>query len=153
MGAVVKIRRMRPSQSAARSRRLGRWWLDQSVRTKGMIVVAIPLIALVAVSTANLALQHSERQERAVALVASNLNTAAQNVLTDAVDAETGVRGYVATRDMVFLQPYQFAVARLPGDRAVLRATAAAQGDAGAERVVEATAIRATAQLSALRAA
>jgi len=33
---------------------LGQWWLDQSVRAKGMVVVAVPLIALAAVTAASL---------------------------------------------------------------------------------------------------
>ncbi len=54
---------MRSSSAAAvRLGRLGRWWLDQSVRAKGMIVVAVPLIALVGVASASLALQYKERQ-------------------------------------------------------------------------------------------
>ena len=36
---------------------LRRWWLDRSLRTKGMIVVAVPLIALLAITSANLLLQ------------------------------------------------------------------------------------------------
>ena len=34
------------------------------VRVKGMIVVAVPLIALIAVTSASLVLQYNERQER-----------------------------------------------------------------------------------------
>ena len=39
---------------------LRRWWLDRPVRTKGLIVVAIPLIALITVTSAGLALGHSK---------------------------------------------------------------------------------------------
>ena len=44
-----------------------------------MSVVAVPLIALVGVTSASLALQSSERQERHVAQTASAPNTAAQS--------------------------------------------------------------------------
>src|SRR5260370_41070894 len=57
--------------------RLGRWWLDQSVRAKGMIVVAVPLIALVGVASASLTLQYKERQGRAAAITAPALDVAA----------------------------------------------------------------------------
>jgi len=50
--------------AAGRPGRLPQWWLDLSVRAKGMIAVAFPLIALIAVTAASLVLQHSERQER-----------------------------------------------------------------------------------------
>jgi hypothetical protein len=43
-----------------------------------MIVVAAPLIALIAVTSASLALQQNERQERNVALTSSAVNSAAQ---------------------------------------------------------------------------
>ena len=105
---------MRAPPSAPRHPgRLRRWWLDRSVRAKGMIVVAVPLIALVAVTSASLALQYKERQVRSVAITASALNTSAQQVLTDAVNAETGVRGYAATRDPLFLQPYDAILTRV----------------------------------------
>ena len=77
------------------------------MRAKGMIVVAVPLIALIGVTSASLVLQHNEQQERQVALTASALTAAAQQVLTDAVNAETGVRGYAATRDPLFLAAVQ----------------------------------------------
>jgi len=60
------------------------------MRIKGMVVVAIPLTALIAVTSASLALQYNERQERSVALTASALTTSAQQVLSDAVNAEGG---------------------------------------------------------------
>jgi signal transduction histidine kinase/CheY-like chemotaxis protein len=131
--------------------RLRRWWLDLSVRAKGMIVVAVPLIALVAVTSASLALQYSERQERTVAIAASAVNTSAQQVLADAVNAETGMRGYAATGDPVVLQPYNLALTRLAADRAALRAAAVAQGDSAAERAVAATVTREMAELARLR--
>jgi hypothetical protein len=75
----VRIREMRSSPpAAARPGRLRRWWLDRSVRVKGTIVVAAPLIALIAVTSASLALQQNERQERNVALTSSAVNSAAQ---------------------------------------------------------------------------
>jgi len=124
---------------AVRPGRLSRWWLDRSVRIKGMAVVAAPLIALIAVSSASLTLQFNERQERAVTLTAFGLNTAAQQVLADAVNAETGVRGYAATGDPLFLQPYNLALARITQDEAALDAAAIAQRDSRAERAAIAT--------------
>ena len=40
--------------AAARPGRLPQWWLDRSVRAKGTIAVAFPLIALIAVTVASL---------------------------------------------------------------------------------------------------
>jgi signal transduction histidine kinase/AmiR/NasT family two-component response regulator len=123
------------------------------VRAKGLVVVAFPLIALIAVSLASLALQYNERQERTSALTASALNNSAQQVLTDAVNAETGVRGYAATGNPLLLQPENLALARLARDQAALRAAAVAEGDSRAERTVAATTTRATADLARLRSA
>jgi signal transduction histidine kinase/CheY-like chemotaxis protein len=130
-----------------------RWWLDRSMRAKGMVVVAVPLIALIAVTSASLVLEQNERQERSVALTASALNTAAQQVLADAVNAETGVRGYAATRDPLFLQPYNVALGRAARDQAALNAAAVAEGDSGAELAAAATTAMAMAELVKLRSA
>jgi signal transduction histidine kinase/CheY-like chemotaxis protein len=133
--------------------RLQRWWLDRPMRAKGMIVVAVPLIALVAVTSASLTLEHNERQERSAALTASALTTSAQQVLADALNAETGVRGYAATGDALFLQPYNASVTRFAGDQAALRAAAIAGDDSRAERTVAATATTEMAELARLRSA
>lgn len=66
------------------------------MRSKGLIVVAVPLIALVATTTASLVLQYDERSERSVDIHAFALMTSGHQILTDALNAETGVRGYAA---------------------------------------------------------
>jgi CHASE3 domain sensor protein len=79
------------------------WWLDRPVRVKGMIVIAVPLFTLIAITLASLVLQYNERQERQVGQAASTLSNSADQVLADAVNAETGLRGYAATADPSFL--------------------------------------------------
>jgi signal transduction histidine kinase/ActR/RegA family two-component response regulator len=145
---------VRSSRTAqVRLSRLERWWLDRSIRVKGMVVFAVPMLALIGVTSASLALQLKERQVRSVAITASTLNAAAQQALSDAVNAETGVRGYVATGNPLFLQPYSLTLARLARDRAALRAAAIAQGDSRAERASAATMSTEMAELDRLRAA
>jgi len=114
-----------------RQGRLQGWWLDRSVRAKGLIVIAVPLIAFVGTISANLVLQYNQHQARSVALATSNLTVAANLVLADAVNAETGVRGYAATGDPLFLGPYNLALSRLGAERASLRTAAVAEGDSG----------------------
>ena len=116
-----------------------------------MIVVAVPLIALVGVTSASLALQAKERQVRAAAITASVLNTTAKQVLSDAVNAETGVRGYAATRNPLFLQPYEAILARVARDRAALGAAAVAERDSGAELAAVAAMDEVMARLAQLR--
>ena len=132
---------------------LRQWWLDRSVRTKGLIVVAIPLIALIAVTSADLALGHSEHTERSISIRASNLTHTADGVLVNALNAETGVRGYAATHDPIFLQPYRAARTRFAAERGRLRTAAGAAGVSRPERTVNATAGQLFAELAKLRSA
>src|SRR5580658_3153066 len=104
------------------------WWLDLSLRAKGLIVIALPLIALMGVISANLALQQSESNERNISTDARNLDTAAAQVLTDAVNGETGIRGYAATGDPTFLDPYILMQTQIAADRAALRQAAVVAG-------------------------
>jgi len=132
---------------------LHQWWLDRSIRVKGMVVATVPLVALILIVLASVVLQSNERQERQVALAASALSTSANQVLADAVNAETGVRGYVATGDPLFLDPYHLTLARLAPDLATLRAAAASERDRTPERAVAATTATEMAELARLRAA
>jgi len=140
-----------PSYPARRGVR--QWWLDRSIRVKGIVVVTLPLVVLLGIVLASVVLQGNERQERQVAMAASALSTSANQVLADAVNAETGVRGYVATGNPLFLDPYHLTLRRLTGDIATLRAAATTEGDLGPERVVEVTAATEMAELGQLRAA
>jgi signal transduction histidine kinase/ActR/RegA family two-component response regulator len=143
----------RPTLSLVRPSRLRQWWLDRSVLVKGMIVVAIPLASLLAITSASLVLQANEQQERRAGTAASALSASANQVLADAVNAESGVRGYVATGESLFLRPYNLTATRLGHELTVLRAAARAAGYSRQERMVEATATRAMAELEQMRSA
>jgi len=103
------------------SRRWSGWWLNRSVRAKGLTVLAVPLTVLTAVICTGLTFQLEERAERQTGIAANRLIRTAQAVLADAVEAETGIRGYGATADRIFLDPYTAAVARLDADLSALR--------------------------------
>jgi hypothetical protein len=72
---------------ADQARGLRKWWLDKSLRKKSLIVVAVPLIALMGITSANLLLNRSEDHERGVSRDARALDSAASQVLADAVNA------------------------------------------------------------------
>jgi signal transduction histidine kinase/CheY-like chemotaxis protein len=127
------------------------WWLNRSVRTKGLIVVAVPMIALMALTSANLLLQQDETHERTGSTAARNLEETADQVLADAVNGETGVRGYAATRDPLFLAPYTLMLTRIGAERRSLREDAVIEGDAGQQRVVDATTVKELSELAQLR--
>jgi signal transduction histidine kinase/CheY-like chemotaxis protein len=138
---------------AGRPGRFGQWWLDRSVRAKGLIVIAVPLLALIGTTSASLILQNQEHQVRTVARAASAVVNGADQVLIDAMNAETGVRGYAVTRDPAFLGPYHVALARIGADRKSLRAAAVAEGDSRQEQVAAATTSQALSELAQLRSA
>ena len=116
-----------------------------------MMVLAVPLIALVGVTSSSLSLQYTERQMRAEGIASSALTNAGNQLLTDALNAETGIRGYAATGETPFLQPYNTAVAYVPKDLATLGAAATAERDSASERTVAATATKVMADLERLR--
>jgi signal transduction histidine kinase/ActR/RegA family two-component response regulator len=143
----------RAAGPAPRARGLRKWWLDRSLRAKGLIVVAVPLIALMGVGSANLVLQQRESAERTVSTSARDLAAAANKVLADAVNAETGVRGYAAARDPLFLAPYDLTLTRIGAERRMLRVAAVAEGDTRQQRAVDVTAGKELSELAQLRSA
>jgi signal transduction histidine kinase/ActR/RegA family two-component response regulator len=139
--------------AAAHPGRLRQWWLNRSVRAKGLIVVAVPLISLISITSASLVLQANERQVRTVARAASAVSSAAQQVMSDALNAETGLRGYAATGDPLFLEPYNRTLTRVGKDRATLRQAAVPEGDSRQERAVDAAMTKELAALAQLHSA
>jgi signal transduction histidine kinase/ActR/RegA family two-component response regulator len=123
------------------------------LRAKGRIVVAVPLIALMAMTLANLLLQHSESQQRAASVAARALDSAASQVLADAVNAETGVRGYGMSHDPLFLAPYNLTLTRIAAERSALREAAVIEGLSSQQQAVDATTGKELSELAQLRSA
>ena len=132
---------------------LRQWWLDLSLRVKGLIVVAVPLIALMGIISANLVLQQGESNERNISTNARNLGDAAAQVVTDMANAETGVRGYAATRDPIFLAPYTLTLTRIGADRKALQQAAVVAGVGRQQQTVDATTGGVLVELAQLRSA
>jgi signal transduction histidine kinase/ActR/RegA family two-component response regulator len=142
-----------PPRGADQRRGLRRWWLDRSLRAKGLIVVAVPLIALMGLTSANLLLQQNESNERNISTNARNLAAAATQVLADMANAETGIRGYAVTRDPIFLDPYTLTLTRIGAERTSLRQAAITVGVSGQQRTLDATTGQELAELAQLRSA
>jgi len=138
---------------AVQAHGLRRWWLDLSLRGKGLIVVAVPLIALLGITSANLVLQRDEASERTVALGARDLDQAAAQLLADAVNGETGVRGYGMTGDPAFLEPYNLMLTRIAAERALLRKDAVIAGVGRQQQAVDVIMGQELAELYQLRSA
>jgi signal transduction histidine kinase len=97
------------------SGRIARWWLDRPLRTKGLIVLALPMLVLIVTVVASFVVERHEVDLRQKASKVNTLATQSGQVLTLLLNAETGVRGYALTRDPQFLEPYNEAVAQAPG--------------------------------------
>jgi PAS domain S-box-containing protein len=98
------------SKSSLRSWNLSklgaRWWSRLSLRGKGLVVIAVPLFPLL-ISFALLASESGadKRIDDAIANErVERLHT--ETLLKSMLDAETGVRGYLLTRDDHYLDPY-----------------------------------------------
>ncbi|HEY5245269.1 MAG TPA: ATP-binding protein [Acidimicrobiales bacterium] len=94
-------------------RAVARWWRNARLWVKGALVLALPVVALLAMGTANLVvaneLDHLSSSTSATTASIVGIN----HSLELALDAETGVRGYAATGNPAFLEPYDQALAAL----------------------------------------
>jgi diguanylate cyclase (GGDEF)-like protein len=87
---------------------------------KGRVVIALPLVALIISSAAFLGAVRSIAAANEAVDHAERVQDSMSDILTSLVDAETGVRGYLLTRNATFLEPYHGALSSLPADRATL---------------------------------
>jgi signal transduction histidine kinase/ActR/RegA family two-component response regulator len=103
-----------PRQGPARAS-WRRPWERSSLRAKGLMLIAIPLLPLVVLmSTLLLQAREDVRSDERITEL-RRTRDAAEHLLSTAVDAETGIRGYVATGNPEFLEPFDNAMANLIG--------------------------------------
>ena len=69
------------------------------------------------------------------------------------MNAETGIRGYAATRDPLFLAPYNLTLTRIGAERRSLREAAVIEGDGRQQQAVDATTGKVLSELAQLRSA
>jgi signal transduction histidine kinase len=85
-----------------------------------------PLIGIVAsILVVGIASQLARNQNQENLIAWYNTRIDLQRTFVAIVDEETGMRGYIATRDRIFLQPYSEAAGRLDGYFALLAAESA----------------------------
>jgi signal transduction histidine kinase/CheY-like chemotaxis protein len=138
---------------ADRRGRLVRWWLNRPVRVKGLIAIAVPLLALLVTASASLSLQCKEADARVAGRASLNLMNTADGVFDDTLNGETGIRGYAATGDRLFLQPYYMMRARMGAERAKFKEAALLTREVPRQRAANATVGGVVAQLERIRAA
>jgi signal transduction histidine kinase/ActR/RegA family two-component response regulator len=120
---------------------------------KGLTMVALPMIVLVVLTSVNLLLQEDQNNLRAASISAVGLEAAANQVLADTVNAETGVRTYAGIRDPLFLAPYTLALTRLGTERRSLREAAVIEGASRQQRAADVTTGKVLVQLAQIRSA
>ena len=104
-------------------RAISAWWANRPLATKGLVVVAVPLLIFLGSVAALYAISRLEsRAEQDV-----RLTIAIQNDVNEVhallAEASSGVRGYLLTGEPRFLQPYRRAEQQVPEVTRRLRAS------------------------------
>lgn len=89
-------------------------WADLSLGRKGVVVVALPLVALVVSTLTYLWVEREEERLQEGVARTFDVRDEIQQVARLLLTAETGARGFVLTMDESFLGPYERAVDELP---------------------------------------
>jgi signal transduction histidine kinase/ActR/RegA family two-component response regulator len=111
------------------------------------------LLALLVTAAASLGLQYREQQARTSAQASLTLIGAGDRVLGGALNGETGVRGYAATGDAPFLQPFSMMQRQMGAARHAFRTASIRAGDLPQERAASKSAGRVVLQLERTRVA
>ena len=106
-----------PTEAVGRVRRV---WRDAPLRRKLLVAVGLPLVCLVPTGVAVGITQRQQADVRVQARAENRALTALSAVELALLDAETGMRGYLATGERSFLGPYEDAGRDLAAARADL---------------------------------
>lgn len=85
-----------------------------SLHHKGAIIIAIPLTCLLTTLGIMAWLNNRLIQDKGWVEHTQNVRLEANQLLTNLVNAETGIRGYNLTQEPEFLEPYKTAIADIP---------------------------------------
>lgn len=89
-------------------------WLNLGLGAKGALVLAIPLVMLLVLTAVFLLLSGAVGRTHRAVVRSAQVDQGVRQVLTLALEAETGVRGYLLTGNPAYRRPYQVAVTQLP---------------------------------------
>ena len=120
-----------------------------TLRSKVLVIMAIPVAVLVAATFALLAASRDSADALIAERQAASLRGAYEDVLVDMTDSESATRGYVLTGERSFLEPYDLAVERLPAHMRTL--TELTRDSASAAAVVVELRARVNQRLSLLQ--
>ena len=93
-------------RDASSGQRLGTRWVDQSIRTKGLVVIAVPIAILVVVLGSTFWFTHVDNQGQDIAGRSRQIVSAATTLDNSLLSAQAGLEGYLLTGDPTFLASY-----------------------------------------------
>jgi signal transduction histidine kinase/CheY-like chemotaxis protein/HPt (histidine-containing phosphotransfer) domain-containing protein len=91
-----------------------RRWRDYSIRAKGLLVLAAPLLAMLAASALFFVANAKNEDARQWVQHSFEVKEQAQRLLAQIISTETGMRGFLLTGERPFLQTYEEARDELP---------------------------------------
>jgi signal transduction histidine kinase/CheY-like chemotaxis protein/HPt (histidine-containing phosphotransfer) domain-containing protein len=142
------------SQAALDGNKGHRWrrWTDLSLRRKGLVVIAIPLVALMADSAVLFVVASRRAHTTAQVNQSTTVLRVTQDRLAILLNAETGIRGYLASGgDDEFLAPYNDALTELPANREEFVDLSGVASVGASESAIESLTDQELAELAALR--
>lgn len=95
------------------SRSLHTCWSSLSVRQRGSVIIAIPVVCWMTTLAAAIWLQHNALRGQAEVAQAETIVKAAESLAKSLADAGFAIRGYGISRKADYLEPYPTAVDRL----------------------------------------
>ena len=94
--------------------RTGGWWANRPLATKGLVVVALPLLIFFGSVAVLLAIGRMEAEAEQDVRLTIAIQTDVNEVHAILAEASSGVRGYLLTGEPRFLEPYERAEETLP---------------------------------------
>jgi PAS domain S-box-containing protein len=99
---------------ASSGKRLGTRWVDRSMRTKGLVVIAVPIAILFIVLGSTSWFTHVDNRAQDVASHSRQIVDAATTLENSLLSAETGLSGYLLTGNTSFQSSYARAEKAIP---------------------------------------
>ncbi len=94
--------------------RIAAWWANRPLATKGLVVVAVPLLIFLGSVAVLLAIGRMEAEAEQDVRLTIAIQTDVNEVHAVLAEASSGVRGYLLTGEARFLEPYERAEDSLP---------------------------------------
>jgi len=107
---------------ASKGQRLGTRWVDRPLRSKGLVVIAVPIAILVVVLGSTFWFTHVDNRAQGVAGNSRQIVDAATTLENSILSAQADLGGYLLTGDTSFQKSYTQAEESVPGHLGQLEA-------------------------------